>query len=159
MTPGTGKTICPTIATSWRQLAAIWPCWEASPAVYWPPMCRASGTRRDETAQVNVPPDDSRAACAAHHVESSRQRQASCGAGVEGQRAEEALSELKPVRRISRRPCVTVQPSHLWCCFASPQRETVVGHVASGRQLGGGQTEGGGGGGGGRGGGGGGGGG
>lgn len=48
---------------------------------------------------------------------------------------------FKPVRRISRRPCVTVQPSHLWCCFASPKKETVVGHVASGRQLGGGRRE------------------
>lgn len=51
---------------------------------------------------------------------------------------------LKPVRRISRRPCVTVQPPHLWCCFASPQKETVVGHVALGRQLGGGWRGGGG---------------
>lgn len=59
-------------------------------------------------------------------------------------RPEELLSELKPVRRISRRPCVTVQPPHLWCCFASPQKETVVGHVALGRQLGGGRRGGGG---------------
>lgn len=108
-------------------------------------MCRASGAGEDETAQVICL--RMIAAVRVHrHVVAWRQQQAVCGAGggSAGRRSEELLSELKPVRRISRRPCVTVQPPHLWCCFASPQKETVVGHVALGRQLGGGRRGGGG---------------
>lgn len=97
-------------------------------------MCRASGAGEDETTQVICLRMTAvlRVLLAMWRPRGgSRPREE----GAAGRRAEELLSEAQTGKK--NQPAsvchrLSVQPPHLWCCFASPQKETVVGHVASG---------------------------